>query len=450
VIAHGFAAFHGRRVLLLQGPLGPFFARLARDLRAAGASVSKINFNGGDSLFFPRGAVAFRGGLHDWPAFLERFVSAHAIDALFLFGDCRPHHRAACELATRRGIDVYVFEEGYVRPDYITLERSGVNGRSQIPRSQIFYRNVDIVPAPKTRPVGNTFWLAAAWAICYYIGAVAMCGAYPLYRHHRPLTLREALPWLRACTRKIVYALRERDVTRMLTGALSGRFFLVPLQVHTDAQVQVHSRFGSVSAFIEEVMSSFAAHAPEDTMLIVKHHPLDRGYHDYAAAIRSLSRRLGIVGRVRYIHDQHLPTLLDHARGVVVINSTVGLSAIHHRVPVKALGTAIYDMPGLTHTGSLDDFWRDAADLDVDVDLYARFRSHVVNTTQLNGSFYRRLSDSKAATGLCWPADRAATVSSPGQDGPLVHAGRPVESAAAARVPRRRTRTGRVSAGRPG
>jgi capsular polysaccharide export protein len=282
------------------------------------------------------------------------------------------------------------------------------------------------------------------------MGAVAMCWAYPHYRHHRPLTLREALPWLRAWIRKIVYAIRERDLTSALTGPQSGRFFLVPLQVHTDAQVQVHSRFGSVSAFIEEVVSSFAAHAPEDAMLIIKHHPLDRGYHDYAAVIRSLSRRFGIAGRVRYIHDQHLPTLLDHARGVVVINSTVGLSAIHHRVPVKALGTAIYDMPGLTHTGSLDDFWHDADDLEVDVDLYERFRSHVINTTQLNGSFYRRLAASKAATGLCWPADREATPNSLGQDGPLVQPARPVESPVAALVPRRRTRTGRVSAGRPG
>lgn len=42
-----------------------------------------------------------------------------------------------------------------------------------------------------------------------------------------------------------------------------------------------------------------------------------------------------------YIHDQHLPALLEHARGAMMINSTVGLSAIHHNTPLKVCGTAI-------------------------------------------------------------------------------------------------------------
>src|SRR5207253_3330067 len=43
-------ALRGKRVLLLQGPVGPFFRRLAARLRAAGAEVHKVNFNGGDGL----------------------------------------------------------------------------------------------------------------------------------------------------------------------------------------------------------------------------------------------------------------------------------------------------------------------------------------------------------------------------------------------------------------
>ena len=40
--------FCGKRVLLLQGPVGPFFSNLAHDLRHAGAEVLKVNFNAGD------------------------------------------------------------------------------------------------------------------------------------------------------------------------------------------------------------------------------------------------------------------------------------------------------------------------------------------------------------------------------------------------------------------
>jgi capsular polysaccharide export protein len=44
------------------------------------------------------------------------------------------------------------------------------------------------------------------------------------------------------------------------------------------------------------------------------------------------------------VHDLHLPTLLAHASGTVVINSTVGPSALHHKVPSKTTGSAFYDM----------------------------------------------------------------------------------------------------------
>ena len=40
-----------RNLLLLQGPMGPFFARLAAVLRTRGQTVSKVNFNGGDEWF---------------------------------------------------------------------------------------------------------------------------------------------------------------------------------------------------------------------------------------------------------------------------------------------------------------------------------------------------------------------------------------------------------------
>ena len=39
-------------VLLLQGPVGPFFSRIAEDLSQRGFVVHKINFNGGDKLFY--------------------------------------------------------------------------------------------------------------------------------------------------------------------------------------------------------------------------------------------------------------------------------------------------------------------------------------------------------------------------------------------------------------
>src|SRR5512135_2946431 len=107
-------SFADKRVLMLQGPVGPFFSRLARDLESMGARVSKVNFNGGDWLFSPKGPVNFRGRIEDWPDFFERLLDALSIDVVFLFGDCRRIHTIAREIARRRGVVVGVFEEGYV------------------------------------------------------------------------------------------------------------------------------------------------------------------------------------------------------------------------------------------------------------------------------------------------------------------------------------------------
>lgn len=396
----GFSMWRGKRILLLQGPLGPFFQRLGRDLEQAGAHVDKVNFNGGDWLFYPSGALSYRGRLSEWPDFLERLLAEKEIDILLLFGDCRPMHLLAHDVALRNGVEVRVFEEGYVRPDYVTLERWGVNGHSRIPRTPLVYLNAPPIETPATRPVGNTFWHTALWAVLYYLAAALLRWRFPRYEHHRPLTLREGWPWVRSAWRKQVYRFRERGAQDALAGAWAGKYFLVPLQVHNDAQVHVHSDFDSVEVFIEHVMHSFASHAPAGTLLVIKHHPMDRGYHDRTALIRMLARRFGIEGRVWYIHDQHLPTLLEHARGVVLVNSTVGMSSLHHGTPTKVCGNAVYDMKGLTFQGRLDDFWAAAPGQSVDRELYLRFRGYLIRHTQLNGSFYRRLKADGSHAGL--------------------------------------------------
>jgi capsular polysaccharide export protein len=175
--------------------------------------------------------------------------------------------------------------------------------------------------------------------------------------------------------------------------------------------VHVHSDFDSSIHFIEKVMNSFAKHAPQETALVIKHHPMDRGYSDYSALIANLSRQLGLIGRCIYVHDQHLPTLLQHARGVVVINSTVGLSAMHHEKPLKVCGNAIYDIQGLTFHGSLDDFWREAQTHIPNRTLLHAFHNYLVRHTQLNGNFYKRLRETKTAAGMRWIAKRGKSIS---------------------------------------
>ena len=405
-------ALRGKRVLLLQGPVGPFFRRLAKRLRAAGAEVHKVNFNGGDWLFYPRHALSWRGHPRDWPQFLARLLEERRIDMALLFGDCRPIHRVARAVAQRYGVKLGAFEEGYIRPNFITFEQFGVNGYSRLPRRAEFYRHLPCRPATAERDVGSTFRYAAVWSVFYYLAAAVGRPWFPHYRHHRHLALSELFPWLRSAWRKALYRFRERAVPGLLTNALHRKFYLVPLQMSLDSQVRQHSDFRSVGRFIRHVVRSFAERAPADASLVIKHHPLDRGFHDYSRLIGRLREQFALGARLLYVHDQHLPTLLESMRGAVVINSTAGLSALSHNAPIKVCGVAIYDIRGLTFQGSLDTFWLEADSFRPDADLFRRFRAHLIERTQINGSFYARGIDVTAAAALI-PVARALCAPDP-------------------------------------
>lgn len=385
-----YSDIQGGRILLLQGPIGPYFKRLEAELYQNGAQqVIKVNFNGGDRHFFP-GGVDYMGRMEDRIEWLSTLIEHERIDLVVLFGDCRPVHHGVADLVRERGLQLRVFEEGYFRPAFITCETGGTNGHSTIPSDPEFYRQLPPQPIPPSRaPSRWTYWAMVVWAMRYYLLAALGRAQFPHYRHHRPLTvLAEAGAWMRGAARKWIYRARERHLEATLTGPLSGRFYLVPLQVHNDAQVTRHSDYCDVAEFIREVIGSFALHAPKTTVLVLKHHPMDRAYRDYTVLIGRLAHLYGLSQRVLYIHDQHLPTLLEHARGAVVINSTVGLSAIHQGVPTKVMGRAFYDFSGLTFAGSLSRFWFQASESRPDRMLYQQFRRWIIRTTQINDNFY--------------------------------------------------------------
>jgi capsule polysaccharide modification protein KpsS len=391
------SSLSGRHLLLLQGPAGPFFARLAEQLRAAGARVAKVNFNGGEDLYY-RGpeVVAFRQSLQDWPGFFEQLVRERAVDGVVLFGDCRPVHRMAIERARQLGVEVFVFEEGYLRPDHVTLERDGVNGHSNIPRDPAHYEAaaLDLELERTHVPVKHAFIKSALHTICYASATAILRDRYPHYRHHRDIRpLVQARLWCRGTVRRAVHTLRDREIAARLLAHDMPPYFFVPLQVHLDSQLS-HSRYATIEEFIRDVVATFADHAPEDHALLLKLHPMDRPYSDYSAEIEALRRKHGLGQRLLYVDVINLPAALRGARGTVVINSTVGLSSLTHGTPVKCLGRAVYDMPGLTHQGPLAEFFQSPAP--VDRALYRRFRHWLLEHNQLNGSVWSRLHEDPA------------------------------------------------------
>jgi len=383
-----WAKFHGKRVLLLQGPMGPFFWRVAEQLRQNGAHVCKVNFNIADSLYFQPAAETFlfRGTLEQWPGYLESLIARRSISTLMLFGDCRTYHRTAVNCASELGLDVYVFEEGYLRPNFITIERYGVNGNSRLPRDPEFYRNLSPQRAEAAPPASSSYAWGVLHSIVYACILTLFHWVTPRYRHHRDLNcVRQGLLWVRGGVRRMLHSTRDGKAADWLENGTKPPFFFVPLQVHCDSQIS-HSKFQDISEFIESVVRSFAQHAPASTYLVLKEHPLDRTYRDYSTLLKELGVKYGVSARLVYVDIVNLPKVLRNARGTIVINSTVGLSSLIHLTPTICLGRAIYDIEGLTHRGSLDDFWKQPGA--VDAALLERFVYWVRKETQLTGSIW--------------------------------------------------------------
>ena len=346
-----------QRFLFLQGPPGPFFHRLSEALLTLGHAVQRINLNAGDRAAWPGAAVDYRGTAEQWPSFVDDFMVRNQISDLVLFGDCRPLHDAARSLARLRDIRIHVFEEGYIRPDWVTLELDGVNGYSTLPRDPYWYLEAArSLPALVRRPhVPATFQRRAREATTYYTRATFGQWRFPHYRSHRGRSAStEALGWLKQfALRKMRHEQAEAAIARLA----GQRYFMFPLQLSSDHQIRVHSKFGTMQAGAAYVIESFAHWAPSDTLLLVKEHPLDSSLFSWRRYIRRIASRLGVQDRVLFARGGDLVDLVEDALGVVTINSTTGTLALASGVPVVALGDAVYNIPGLTFDGPLDRFW---------------------------------------------------------------------------------------------
>ena len=380
-----------KNILFLQGPVGSFFRQLA-DFMAKQIDVTtyQITINGGDEIFSRnKRTTAYLGKPNDWSEFLKTYVSKYNITDIVVFGDCRFYHRIAKNIASEQGLELWAFEEGYLRPSFITLEQEGVNSNSlfSIELLEKFNSSGLSIPNNENLTRKNSFSFMSANAFIYYLFKLIYSYKYKHYIHHRPwLFTEEAFSWVRAAVRKVMYASNDYKLSKSIKNNLSKQYFLVPLQVSVDSQILFHSPFGSVEEFISTVIESFAKNAAKDDFLVFKHHPMDRGFNNYQRFIKKLCYAYDLNQRVFYCHDTHLPTLLKHAKGTITVNSTVGISSLHHGTPTKVLGNAIYNMEGMTSQKELHEFWNISCK--PCVHMFSKFTRFLKENNQIPGSFY--------------------------------------------------------------
>lgn len=347
-----------RHFVFLQGLPGPALRRLATRLADDGAAISRINFNGGDWADWGWRGTLYRGDVTRFADWFERWCRARHVTDIVLFGDSRPLHLSAIAVARQLQLDVHVLEEGYLRPNTVTLERWR-RGQPWVAPATLAACAHRAGPVDAERAIAGSFQRRMREAAAYWAWTVALWPVFWRYRSHRPVPAwRELIQWIRRRLRRS----GERRMSAAAERTVQDQpFFLFPLQLDGDAQLVHRSPFAAMRDAVAAVMDSFARHAPGAAQLVVKRHPFDPDPQHWRQTVEAMAQRRGIGHRVHMVEFGDLDHLLERCRGVVTVNSTVGGLALRRGTPVHVLGSALYAMPGLATAGDLSGFWTDPA-----------------------------------------------------------------------------------------
>ena len=402
-----------RSFLFLQGPISPFFAQVAEGLRALGHQVQRINLHLGDRVFWgATGSVDFTGRADEWPDWIADFLTRHAITHLLLIGEQRPYHRVAIEAAKARGLAVIVTDYGYLRPDWITLERDGMGGNSLFPRDPAEIRRLaEGLSLPELKPLYSDHFATMALRDVYY-HALAQW-PFPFRHYQRHQLLHPFLVYAGLARRLLLRRREDRRSAEVFEGlkARGTPFWIFAMQLETDFAIRAYSPFTDMDTPLGQVMASFAAHAPAGTELVIKLHPLDPCWKPWPKRIAAMARAAGIAGRVHIMPRGRLPDLLAASSGMITVNSTAATTAMVLGKPVKLMGQAVYNVPGLSFQPSLDAFWTEGAP--PDPDLLEAFLALLCGAFMVRGAFHQDSGLAAAVAGAVARLDQGRINSAP-------------------------------------
>ncbi|WGH79538.1 capsule biosynthesis protein [Jannaschia ovalis] len=381
-----------RRFLFLQGPHGPFFHHLGRLLRAAGCEAWRVGFNRGDEAFWrhPDSYIAFDGDPADWPATFEKTVTDRGITDLVIYGDIRAIHAQAVAAAHASGLTVHVFEEGYLRPWWVSYERGGSNAHSRLMDKTVPQMQAALAALDLDLPDAPAHWgdmrHHVFYGALYHFLVLARPGRYRRWRPHRDITvMAEFRLYLRRLLTMPFTALRRAIATRRITQG-GFPYHLCLMQLEHDASFRAHSPYGAMAEFLEEVVAGFAEGAPRHHHLVLKAHPLEDGRAPVRATLARLTAQYGLQGRVHYLRGGKLAHLMNEARSAITVNSTAAQQALWRGLPVKALGRSVYSKPEFVSDQTIADFFADPQRPDSRA--YRDYRHYLLETSQVAGGFY--------------------------------------------------------------
>ncbi len=375
--------------LFLMGPIGTFFPRLTNFFEENNVQTFKISFPLYEYGFPESRLIKYSQDIKFFKEFLKQIIIDKKIKHIFMYGNVLIPHKQALELVDElkkedKILKPHIFELGYLRPNFVTLEKKGINYNSEFIKNRDFYLKQD---SYETFPIAKKharFRIRKIWKPITFINHCFK--NYNIVRYEHKLQPKPIYIWyqLKGFFLKYYYRLTEYKLKKKCF--FEKNFYLVILQVSTDSQLTEGSNIKDNKKFIYKIIKDFAE-VNIDFNLVFKHHPRDRGYTNYFNLIEKISKEFGVYKKVIYIHDCFLSKIFQNSncRGTVLINSTVGYQSLYHSVPLKSLGISPFNIEGLSDQRDLVSFFKNP--ITVDKLLFNKFYKYILENSQINGNF---------------------------------------------------------------
>ena len=112
---------------------------------------------------------------------------------IVLYGDTRQIHAEAIKIATKRNVQIHVFEEGYLRPYWVTYERGGSNGHSRLMDMTVEDMRTALNRPDATMPLPPAHWgdmrQHIFYGAAYHWFVMFLNRHYPNFKPHRSLSV---------------------------------------------------------------------------------------------------------------------------------------------------------------------------------------------------------------------------------------------------------------------
>ena len=273
----------------------------------------------------------------------EAYFREEEVDVVMALGDKPLYAATAFAVAEKLSLAKLHFEPGNFAGT-MALDPRGVNYSGfishlplpeEIDRTKLENFIDEFHAGGKTRKVDRGLFhpYQIAGKMVDYLGEL-----HPFTKRHPALRRRTpARQAVRMFFAKLANTISRRGLQE---PELPEKFIFLPLQVHDDVQVLVHS---PLVWDMRELVKVCLGALPPGYSLVVKEHPAEVGRYSF-----STDAEISQAEKLILLPKANVYALIRKAEAVVTLNSTVGVEALTFYKPVVTLGNALYGGRGIT------------------------------------------------------------------------------------------------------